>query len=62
MRNAQASSVKRPYLYIIAAVIAVSATLPLANGSGQTKLGGIFDECFGDACSNSLTYAELKKD
>ena len=50
MDNSHNQGVRRPYLYLIAAVLAVAITLPLANSSGQIAANGLFDECFGDSC------------
>jgi len=44
------TGVRRPYLYMLAAILTVAVTLPLANSSGQMGAGGLFDECFNDSC------------
>ena len=54
MHRAPEEGVRRPYLYLIAALITVAIALPLANSSGQMKTGGLFDECFGDSCTKPI--------
>lgn len=57
MDTSQSQGVRRPYLYMIAAILTVAITLPLANGSGQMKSSGLFDECFADSCTAPTVLA-----
>ncbi len=50
-------SVRRPFLYVVAALFAIALAVPLAVSSGQASGGGIFDECFGASCSNAAVFA-----
>jgi len=50
--------VKRPLLYIIAAVLSIAMAVPLAVSSGQMSAGGIFDECFDNACTSAAVFAK----
>lgn len=52
------SGVRRPAMYAIVAAFVVALAIPLALSSGQTKVGGIFDECFGAACEASTMLAQ----
>lgn len=49
--------VQRPLLYLVAALIAVAIALPLAVSTGQTQIGGIFDECFEQSCDGTTLVA-----
>jgi hypothetical protein len=53
-------SVRRPFLYVVAALFAIALAVPMAVSSGQASNGGIFDECFGAGCSNAAVYASTK--
>jgi len=50
--------VKRPLLYVVAAVLGIAMAVPLAVSSGQMSAGGIFDECFDNSCSGAAVYAK----
>jgi len=54
MHRTPDEGVRRPILYLIAAIMAVAVALPLAISSGQMKTGGLFDECFGDNCTSPV--------
>ena len=56
--NSTSSGVRRPTLYAIVAAFGVALAIPLALSSGQTNVGGIFDECFGAACEASTLLAK----
>ena len=58
MNEPQSQGVRRPYLYMIAAIVTVAITLPLANGSGQMSASGMFDECFGTECATTTLLAK----
>ena len=51
--------VRRPTLYILAALIGIVLVLPLAISSGQLGAGGIFDECY-DSCSGNAMIADAR--
>ncbi len=53
-------SVRRPFLYVVAALFAIALAVPMAVSSGQASNGGIFDECFGANCSNAVVFASTK--
>ena len=55
--NSTSSGVRRPTLYAIVAAFGVALAIPLALSSGQTNVGGIFDECFGAACDVTTIVA-----
>lgn len=44
-------------LYLAAALLGIALVLPMAIASGQTKLGGLFDECY-DRCGGGIELAE----
>ena len=46
--------VRRPTLYVLAALIGIMLVLPLAISSGQLGSGGIFDECYASCSANAL--------
>lgn len=50
--------VRRPFLYVIAAVFGIAVAVPLAVTSGQTRTSGIFDECFAASCDGLTMVAE----
>ena len=50
--------VQRPLLYMIIAIVVVTMALPLAVSTGQTRVGGIFDECFETSCDGRVVVAE----
>ena len=50
--------VKRPLLYIVAAALGIAMAVPMAVSSGQMQSGGLFDECFGNTCSNATIFAK----
>ncbi len=54
------NGVKRPLMYAVIATLAIVLALPLALVSGQTKVGGLFDECYEDQCTMQTVYAEYK--
>ena len=49
--------VRRPFLYVIAAVMGIALAIPLAISSGQIHAGGIFDECFNASCDGVAVMA-----
>ena len=51
--------VQRPKLYFIVAVFCIAIAMPLAINSGQTRLSGIFDECFDTSCEVPAVYASI---
>ena len=59
MQTHSRSSVRRPFLYLVAGVLAVAVSLPLAISSGQTSANGLFDECLGNDCSATLIAQKL---
>ena len=50
--------VRRPALYVFAALLGIALVLPLAISSGQTGAEGIFDECFAASCSANTLVAD----
>ncbi len=52
--------VRRPVLYVVAALIGIAVVMPLAISSGQTGPGGIFDECFASSCSGNALIADAR--
>jgi len=56
---AHQTGVKRPLMYFIVAAFSIAIALPLAISSGQTQVGGLFDECYGDHCETAPTLATL---
>ncbi len=57
----QAHTVRRPVLYMIVGALGIALALPLALASGQTKMGGLFDECYAVECSNTPAFADLQE-
>lgn len=55
MFSTYSAGVRRPLLYVLVATFAVAAALPLAIGSGQNQIGGLFDECYDAQCDGGQT-------
>lgn len=53
--------VRRPFLYLIAALLGVVVAMPLAISSNQIQTGGIFDECVEGTCDNVTLFASVKE-
>jgi len=60
MFSTSSKGVRRPLLYVLAATFAVAVALPLAIGSGQNQMGGLFDECYGAQCDSPALLASAK--
>lgn len=58
MRNIANSQVRRPVMYFVIATFAVALALPMAIASGQTQVGGMFDECY-SGCDTRTLLAKL---